>query len=542
MRQRLSYSLLDALGIGEWFKTEDDVAAEKYAPEIALIHDFFDAVYREKRSNPDILELVKFVSSEDDPMVDRAAHNASVADAKAAVKRVLAHVEDIAQAHMRRFRPTVLREVAMGRRLDVFRPTQIVDYIEDLRSRADLTLSRGARPTLFLKMLGVELRAFDRADDIVRLASKVDPWTAMDPALNDLIRAYWSDETDPLAWDETREALVGQGINPDDWRPPVRERTAASLSFPRPGQAKRPVAYDLPADAALDNGMVGPVRVGNVVVGGQEPPVLAAGTVRVVPTGWSGVSVDAEYAVLVGLVLDDVEAKYASGRYVQVTGRGTYEVSLSTGEVRTVTLRVKGVLTASPTLTTVMSDADAAGTVRVAAAKGLYGFPSSVEKTAAVAGRRLAREASKIARAAMKKDAGVVDFLKTHAKREGSRSAKVLLAALKETLPRVAAAAEVGMYGHKARTAQIGIQACADVKLAAGRIAAELHGRKGEEHARLTSFLKTHAAKGKCAYSGMILSCYPDAPVADVPPEAAPPRLASGRVPSSVRGWLASDD
>ena len=58
----------------------------------------------------------------------------------------------------------------------------------------------------------------------------------------------------------------------------------------------------------------------------------------------------------------------------------------------------------------------------------------------------------------------------------------------------------------------------------------------------LTSFLKTHAAKGKCAYSGMLLSCYPDAPVADVPPEAAPPRLASERVPSSVRDWLASGD
>lgn len=346
-----------------------------------------------------------------------------------------------------------------------------------------------------------------------------------------MIRVYWAEDTDPKTWDEVREALVGLEIDPDRWRPPVRERTAAALTFPKPGKAKKPVAYDLPADAALDNGMVGPVRVGNVIVGGQEPPVLVAGTVRVVPIGWSNVSVDAEYAALVRLRLDDVEAQYASGRYIKVTGTGTYEVSLSTGEVRTVTLRIKGVLTASPTLTTVMSDADAP-VPRVAAAKGLYGFPSAVEKTAGVANRRLAREASKIARAAMKKDAGVVDFLKTHAKRDGSRPAKVLLAALKETLPRVAAAAEVGMYGHKARTAQVGVQACADVRLAAGRIAAELHGRKGGEHERITSFLKTHASQGRCAYSGMILSCYPDAPVADVPPEAAPPpaRVRAGAV------------
>lgn len=372
-------------------------------------------------------------------------------------------------------------------------------------------------------------------DRRIRLtASSVDPWTAMDPALNDLIRVYWADDTDPKTWDEVRAALVGQGVDPERWRPPVRERTAAALSFPRPGAAMRPVAYDLPADAALDNGTAGPIRVGNVVVFGQESEVRVAGTVRIVPTGWPAVSTDVEYAAVTDMTLDDVDAQYAAGRYIRVTGTARYEITTTTGEINTVKLRVKGVLTASPTLTTAMSDADA--TVRVAGG-GMYGFPLSVEKTASAAGRRLAREASKIARAALKRDAGVVDFLKVHAKRDGNRPAKVLLAALKETMPRVAAAAEVGMYGHKARTAQIGVQACADVRLAAGRIAAELHGRRGGEHERITSFLKTHASKGKCAYSGMILSCYPDAPVADVPPEAAPPRLASAP-PTTVRGWL----
>lgn len=369
----------------------------------------------------------------------------------------------------------------------------------------------------------------------VRLtASAVDPWTAMDPVLNDLIRVYWADDTDPKTWDEVRGALVDQGVDPERWRPPVRERTAAVLSFPRPGSGSKPVAYDLPADVNLDDGTAGPIRVGNVVVFGQDPGVRVAGTVRIVPTGWTAVSTDVEYAAVTALTLDDVDAQYAAGRYIRVTGVAKYEITRSTGEINTANLKIKGVLTASPVLTTAMSDADA--TVRVAAG-GMYGFPRSVEKTASAAGRRLAREASKIARAALKRDAGVVDFLKVHAKRDGNRPAKVLLAALKETMPRVAAAAEVGMYGHKARTAQIGVQACADVRLAAGRIAAELHGRRGEEHERITSFLKTHASKGKCAYSGMILSCYPDAPVADVPPEAAPPRLASAP-PTTVRGWL----
>jgi len=542
MRERISYSLLETLGMGEWFKTDEEIIEMKYGPELDIIAEFFRAVDRLVRTDPDVVRIVQIVRNHDSADRDLETGRAEAAEAKELVERLYDKVEAIGKAHMRRFRPDVLKEVAKGRHLDIYRPTGIVDYLKALRKRADLA-SR-TLPTLFLSLLGVSDRAFDTADHRIRLtASAVNPWTAMDPGLNDLIRAYWSNDIDPRAWDEVRAALVDQGIDPERWRPPVRERTAATLTFPWKSGTAKPAAFDLPADAALDNGMAGPIRVGNMYVVGQDAPVKVAGTVRIVPTGWSSVSTDAEYAAVTALRLDDVEAKYGSGRYVTVTGRATYEVTLSTGGVEEFTLHVKGILTLTPVATTAMSVVDAdAGRVRVAAAKGLYGFPSSVEKTAGVANRRLAREASRIARDAMKRDAGVVDFLKTHAKREGSRSAKVLLAALKETLPRVAAAAEVGMYGHKARTAQIGVQACADVRLAAGRIAADLHGRKGGEHERITSFLKAHAAKGKCAYSGMILSCYPDAPVADVPPEVAPPRLASEKVPSSVRGWLAADD
>jgi len=172
----------------------------------------------------------------------------------------------------------------------------------------------------------------------------------------------------------------------------------------------------------------------------------------------------------------------------------------------------------------------------LAAAKGLYGFTTAIEKAATAAGRRLARAATQIGKAAMNKDQAVVGFLQTHAKRDGNRAAKVLLAAIRDSMPRIAA--DVGMYGVKDRTAKIGIQACADLRLAAGRIAADLHGRRVSEYDRITSFLKTHAAKGKCAYSGMLLSCYPDASVVD----SAPPRLASELEPASVRDWLALDD
>ncbi|NBR01043.1 MAG: hypothetical protein EBT97_11450 [Actinobacteria bacterium] len=533
--------MLETLGMGEWFKSDDELREMQYGPELDVIDEFFGAVGRLMRADSDVLRLVEIVRNHDEATRDLDTTRAETTEASGLVDRVMGRVEDLAKAHMRRFRPEVLKEVVRGRTIDDFRPTQIVDYVKALRNRAALA-KRGTPPVMFLKLLGVPVQAFNISDTRIRLtASAVNPWTAMDPGLNDLIRSYWADDTDPKAWDEVRAALVDQGIDPERWRPPVRERTAATLTFPWKSGIHKPVAFDLPADAALDNGMAGPIRVGNMYVVGQDAPVKVAGTVRIVPTGWAAVSTDAEYAAVTALRLDDVEAEYVSGRYVTVTGKATYEVTQTTGEIRTTNFRVRGILALTPLATTAMAEADA-GTVRVAAAKGLYGFPSSVEKTAGVANRRLAREASKIARAAMKRDAGVVDFLKTHAKREGSRSAKVLLAALKETLPRVAAAAEVGMYGHKARTAQVGIQACADVRLAAGRIAAELHGRKGDEHERITSFLKTHAAKGKCAYSGMILSCYPDAPVADVPPEVAPPRLASERVPSSVRDWLASDD
>ena len=374
----------------------------------------------------------------------------------------------------------------------------------------------------------------------VRLtASSVNPWTAMDPILNDLIQAYWAQDTDPKTWDEVRETLVGLEIDPERWRPPVRERTAATLTFARPKMNAPVAAFDVPADADLVNGTVGPIRVGNVLVSNQAPVVRQGGTLQLVPEGWSSaVGTDVTYATVTAIRLHDVDANLVTGRLVRVTGDATYEITSSSEEVNTVRLRVRGVLTLSPEMMRVLDG----GTPRVAAAKGLYGFPSTIEKVATTAGRKLAREAEKIGKAAMQKDSGVIAFLQTHAKRDGNRSAKVLLAAIKASMPRIAS--NLGLYGHKARTAQIGVQACAELRLAAGRIASYLHGRRSDEHERVTSFLKTHATKGKCAYSGMILSCYPDAPAEVIPAEVIPaelsPKVAS--TPTTVRGWLNTDD
>lgn len=522
----------------DMFKTDDEVTADRYKPELKITKEFFRSLTKELQS-PEVAELFRIVRQAEDT-------GSTSASAPKLIDAITTRVEADAEAHLRRFRPEVLREVLRPQVPDSSAPTAIVNFVKDLRQRAAGVRSGRMGIPMYLRHLGVPVSAFQRTARIRMTASAVNPWTTMEPALNDLIRVYWAKDTDPKEWDETREALVSEGVDPERWRPSVRERSASLLSFPRkiaPGI--KPVAFDLPADAALDNGTVGPVRIGNVLVQGQDMPVKVAGSIRIVPFGWSSVSMDAEYAVVSAIRLDNVEADAATGRFIPVTGKATYEVTHSTGEIKTTVLRFKGVLTASPVLKSVMGDADASMSLRLAAG-GMYGFPSGIQKTAEVAARKLQRQATSIAMAAMKKDAGVVDFLHTHAKREGNRSAKVLLAALKEKLPRVAASAEMGMYGHKARTAQIGVQACADVKLAAGRIAAELHGRKSAEHERITSFLKTHSSKGRCAYSGMIMSCYPDAPVADVPPPMVemdvPPRLASERVPSSVRGWLTSKD
>lgn len=157
-----------------------------------------------------------------------------------------------------------------------------------------------------------------------------------------------------------------------------------------------------------------------------------------------------------------------------------------------------------------------------AGAEGLYGYTKSVQRLAEAATRKLARHALKVAKQAFTKDAEVVPFLQAHMRREDSKPARVLLAAMKEIGPklasqmqggvplRTAGAPEYGLYGFKARTADLGLEACKDVRATAGRITADLHQRKGDLHPKITGFYKTHAEQTKCAYAGMLFSCYPD--------------------------------
>lgn len=153
---------------------------------------------------------------------------------------------------------------------------------------------------------------------------------------------------------------------------------------------------------------------------------------------------------------------------------------------------------------------------------GLYGHTRATQRDCEAAGRKLARTALRLARSAFEADGEVVPFLQAHAKREGSRSAKVLLAAMREVGPKVASSiragqpreagkATHGLYGFKTRTADLGLDACKSLRSAAGTIASDLHRRRADVHEKITGFLKEHSKQGRCVYSGMLLSCYPEA-------------------------------
>jgi hypothetical protein len=73
--------------------------------------------------------------------------------------------------------------------------------------------------------------------------------------------------------------------------------------------------------------------------------------------------------------------------------------------------------------------------------------------------------------------------------------------------------------------------ACSDLRAYVGEVAYGLHSRRTAKYDRITGFLKEHGKTAKCAYSRMILDCYPDAPVAK---EAAMPSDAVGAFISKV--------
>jgi hypothetical protein len=108
--------------------------------------------------------------------------------------------------------------------------------------------------------------------------------------------------------------------------------------------------------------------------------------------------------------------------------------------------------------------------------------------------------------------------------------------------------AEYGMYGYRAKTARLGLDACSDIRDQAGRIAYDLHARRTAMYDNITGFLKEHSKQSKCRYSNLLLSSYPDRPgdvvLATSEPEPSPDKSGEGQdkaassVPASVAEWL----
>ena len=187
------------------------------------------------------------------------------------------------------------------------------------------------------------------------------------------------------------------------------------------------------------------------------------------------------------------------------------------------------------------------------AAGGLYGFTKGVQKDCESAIRKVSKSAARIAKQLWAKDEGTCAFLNTHARRSKSITAKVILTAMKELGPKVATFHQLrratyhtkqyqpnekmagksgyGLYGFKSKTANLGLGGCSQLKTDVGEITADLHSRRTAKRENIVGFLKEHKKVGKCVYSRLMLSAYPDETV----------KMASVEkefVPDTVQGWI----
>lgn len=147
-------------------------------------------------------------------------------------------------------------------------------------------------------------------------------------------------------------------------------------------------------------------------------------------------------------------------------------------------------------------------------ASGLYGYAKAIQATCESAARKLNKEAGSIMRHAVAKDEAVVPFLQVHASRTDSTPARVLLAAYRESLPKVGklvhATRKLGLYGYPARTAKLGLGSCSSLREAAGVLAADLHVKRGDQFDKITGFFGEHCKAAGCNASGLLLSSYPE--------------------------------
>ena len=167
------------------------------------------------------------------------------------------------------------------------------------------------------------------------------------------------------------------------------------------------------------------------------------------------------------------------------------------------------------------------------ARSGLYGSTKDTESCCTSAVKKLQATAKKLAKEIYSKDGDSPSFLSEHGKRTGSKTAKLLVSAMKDLGPKVAgartAAGKKGLYGYKERTAKIALHACTALHHQAGVIASEMNDRKADAHDRITGFLKEHSKTAKCAYSAMLLESYPPSPVvATALPGSSPKKASDG--------------
>lgn len=154
-------------------------------------------------------------------------------------------------------------------------------------------------------------------------------------------------------------------------------------------------------------------------------------------------------------------------------------------------------------------------------AGGLYGYTKGTQTDVEATIRKAQRQASKLAKTLHGQDHQAMDFLRVHAKRSGSKTARLLLA-LMEEYPQVdllpieqvkqAEDTPMGMYGYPSGTARLALDACSALRSGIGEVAYNLHSRRMAKHDRITGFLKEHSKTAKCGYARLLLDTYPEAP------------------------------
>lgn len=165
---------------------------------------------------------------------------------------------------------------------------------------------------------------------------------------------------------------------------------------------------------------------------------------------------------------------------------------------------------------------------------GLYGVTKADQRDCEASIRKVQKQAMKIARVISRKDPKVAAFLSTHSKRAKSLPARILVSAIREIQPKVATDvtavekdASMGLYGFRAKTATLGLNACSEIRGFTGEVAYGLHSRREARYASITGFFKEHGRQARCDYSRMLLSSYPD-----------PATGKTASLPETVEEWL----